>query len=556
MKRHFSQIYGSMASKDAQTKPVQESKKKRRAIDLETKLKIIQQYENGKNVNAIGRDLGFYHSTITTIIQNKEKIKEAIKGSAYHDYDMQFGSSSGWFKRFKQRHRIKITGEAASADARAAAAFVDELDKIIAEGGYTPEQIFNMDETAIYLKQVPARYFIHQHVKFASGFKERATVLLGGNVAGFKLKPLVIWHSENPKAFWRINKHTLPVYYRSNRKSWMTQMIFEDVLLTCYVNEIKAYLASRNQEFKVLLILDNAPEHPPHIGDLHPNIKAVFLPPNTTSMVQPMDQGATAIFKAYYLKRCFTQAVAALDDTQKTFLEFWEEYNIYDAIKNISSAWNDVTTQCMNNIWKKTLKRFVKDFRGFEKDEEVSRLNRAIFDLANNNLDVNVEEEDIIELLELVPKELTNDELLEIEEQHAAEEEPRTQEEQVEQVKVLTVKSLAEMLSTANSLLKKIEDMDPSAERYLLVERQINDALACYKQIYDEKKRQTKQATLDIFHKKVTAASEELRPRTSAESDPQPGPSAESDDDVKVFFVRESPTQEESDSEDLPNNDD
>ena len=29
-------------------------------------------------------------------------------------------------------------------------------------------------------------------------FKDRGTVLLGGSVAGHKLKPSVIWHSENP----------------------------------------------------------------------------------------------------------------------------------------------------------------------------------------------------------------------------------------------------------------------------------------------------------------------------------------------------------------------
>ena len=46
------------------------------------------------------------------------------------------------------------------------------------------------------------------------------TVLHGGNVAGYKLKknPFVIWHSENPKAFKHIDKHTLPVYYGSNKK--------------------------------------------------------------------------------------------------------------------------------------------------------------------------------------------------------------------------------------------------------------------------------------------------------------------------------------------------
>ena len=85
-----------------------------------------------------------------------------------------------------------------------------------------PEQIFDTDETSKFWKQLPERTFIHKEAKSVPGFKalkDRITVLLGGNVAGYKLKPFVIWHSENPKAFKHISNHILPVYYRSNKKS-------------------------------------------------------------------------------------------------------------------------------------------------------------------------------------------------------------------------------------------------------------------------------------------------------------------------------------------------
>lgn len=48
------------------------------------------------------------------------------------------------------------------------------------------------------------------------------TVLFGGRVAGYRLKPFVIWHSDNPMVFKHISKHTLPVYHRSSKMSWMT----------------------------------------------------------------------------------------------------------------------------------------------------------------------------------------------------------------------------------------------------------------------------------------------------------------------------------------------
>jgi hypothetical protein len=56
---------------------------------------------------------------------------------------------------------------------------------------------------------------------------------LGDNIAGYQLKPSVIWESENPKPFKHISKHTLPLYYKGS-KSWMTQLLFQGTLLNGY----------------------------------------------------------------------------------------------------------------------------------------------------------------------------------------------------------------------------------------------------------------------------------------------------------------------------------
>ena len=48
---------------------------------------------------------------------------------------------------------IAISSESVRADVDAAETFVDEFNKIIEEGGYLPEQIFNVVESVLFGKK-------------------------------------------------------------------------------------------------------------------------------------------------------------------------------------------------------------------------------------------------------------------------------------------------------------------------------------------------------------------------------------------------------------------
>ena len=79
-----------------------------------------------------------------------------------------------------------------------------------------------------------------------------------------------------------------------------------------------------------------------------------FLPPNTTTVLQPCDAGIIHSFKCHY-KRLFVQnRIDAYDDMQDGIAEQLANYNIYDALQNSAEAWSMVSSQTISNCWKKT----------------------------------------------------------------------------------------------------------------------------------------------------------------------------------------------------------
>ncbi|GLV40245.1 hypothetical protein CBL_07159 [Carabus blaptoides fortunei] len=336
-----------------------DKKRYRKSVTLGIKLEVLRRIEAGEKIVEICKAVGLAKSTIQIIRDKKEDIITYLQSAApLNDNNKRRMPMS---QMTIQEKALSIFENLKNGDTDESAEGVTiqaRLKLIIGRGGYKPEQVFNVDETGLYWKRMPDRMYISKPEKSAPGYKvskKRLNLLLGANAAGdFKLKPLLIYLSENPRPLKELKKNQLSVIWRSNKKAWVTKATFEDWFKNHICTEVKNYLRDNNLSNKGLLILDNAPGHPTNLSELSEDVMIEYLPKNTTALIQPMDQGAIATFKAYYLRRTFRQLIRETD-CRSSIKTFWNNYIIKDAVDSIIESWKALKLTTMNHVWKKIL---------------------------------------------------------------------------------------------------------------------------------------------------------------------------------------------------------
>ena len=375
-------------------------KRKRKVLTIDQKLEIITKLEAGTSQSKIGEEYDIGRSTVLDIKRNKTKLElfsrkmvdmgmnkgtKIMKVGEYEKLDQAlyvwfkqerekntpitgpiiaekakvlfpllypetskpFKASQGFLWRFCKRHgvrEISIQGEKLSADMVGATVFQEEFKSLVGE--YSLDQIFNCDETGLYYRLLPRKTLACVFEKRADGqkkCKDRVTINACSNASGsIKLPLLFIGKSARPRCFRGLNMAALSVIYKNQKNAWVDSHIFSEWFHNNFVTTIQARLKEMKQTPKALLLLDNCSAHPDESELISQDglVKAVFLPPNVTSLIQPMDQGVLEALKRRYRKFLLRDLLLS-DDVD--IIEHLKSINILKVIKNISLAWEEIS---------------------------------------------------------------------------------------------------------------------------------------------------------------------------------------------------------------------
>lgn len=281
-----------------------------------------------------------------------EKAKQLAANLGHEEFE----PSNGWLERLKVRHNIKfikVSGEKAAADHNGAEHWIKNILPGMLEK-YDPSDIFNADETGLFYKATPSGTLAVAGSQPTGGKtpKDRMTVLFLCNFSGTEKKVYTIGKFKKPRCF---NRAQPPLPYYSSANAWMTSWIWSDIL-----QKLDRELGDR----KILLFADNAACHKLDV-ELK-NIRIVFMPPNTTSLIQPLDQGIIRATKAHYRTQIMRKMLQAIE-TGASMSDFAKSIDFLKALHMLKRAWFLVSPTTIRNCFRKA--GFVIDSTDIELDE-------------------------------------------------------------------------------------------------------------------------------------------------------------------------------------------
>lgn len=285
---------------------------------------------------------------------------EVTAMTSFQDSDSWAGKvarESGW--RSKALH-----GEAGGVDVAEVEPQMAAIRAKIKQ--FDPNYVYNMDETGLFFKVLPNLSYVKQEdVKTVRGTKlmkakDRVTLYVTTNATGTDKVPLsLIGKSKNPRCF---RNKTLKLKYYNQAKAWSDSKVFKK-----WWEAFCLYIRSRTNR-KCLLVMDNCGPHGTELVDPDGQIEVIFLPPNVTSVYQPMDAGVIAMLKKNYRYRLLLRMLDIFDERVDRreaakaakmaagTMGLNEGYapHVFDVIEILYEVWNEIPASKIKKCWVKS----------------------------------------------------------------------------------------------------------------------------------------------------------------------------------------------------------
>jgi hypothetical protein len=372
-----------------------ESSKKRKFLNLEDRVNVVNRNKKGETAIAIAKSLGVGKTQIQGIIRDKDDILKRwesgdnaegmrakrqktpysevndkvwdwflearkknipITGKLIQEKAIMlsvelghndFVASNGWLDRWLKRNNVKsacLSGDRAEVSEEVVEDWKKRLPTLC--DGYEPCDIFNADESGFFFRAIPNKSMVQKGDDRAGvkTSKDRVTVLFAVSAEGEKLKPLIIGKSAKPRCFQGQDVNSLGVDYFHNKRAWMTSTIF-----TQWANKINNKM--RIQKRKILVFVDNCTAHPALSLS---NVQFKFLPPNTTSKLQPCDAGVIQTVKLHYRKQLLRHLLFEMEeDKSATGPELAKQISLLDAVLWVKKAWRSLKPETIQKCFLK-----------------------------------------------------------------------------------------------------------------------------------------------------------------------------------------------------------
>ena len=213
---------------------------------------------------------------------------------------------------------------------------------------YSPNDIYNGDETALFYKSLPHRTYCFDGDKPAGSAKrkDRLTLLIITNMDGSDHRKLsVIGKSKTPRCLqkkYKMQVKDMSVDWYASKNAWMTGEIHHQIMSKLN-NEM------RLSNHHILYVCDNASSH--HVRE-YSHIKFLMLPPNATSIMQPLDQGIILSAKRRYKKKLAERYLACVENN-KDANSLLKALNIVQATNMIAASWRETSSTIIQNCFRK-----------------------------------------------------------------------------------------------------------------------------------------------------------------------------------------------------------